>query len=122
VCSTARKPIFAPRCRVSAAICLQRLGHRREQQAVADPLVLQCQWRELIGDGKDDVTIRHGEQFLGPLREPLIPGCGLTLGTMPVAAGVVGDEAMRALVAFLDVAAQSGGAADADVTESFPLL
>jgi hypothetical protein len=41
---------------------------------------------------------------------------------MPVAAGVVGDEAMRALVAFLDVAAQSGGAADADVTESFPLL
>jgi hypothetical protein len=40
----------------------------------------------------------------------------------PHKAGVVGDEAMRALVAFLDVAAQSGGAADAGVTESFPLL
>jgi hypothetical protein len=67
-------------------------------------------------------TLRHGEQFLGPLGEPLIPGCGLTLGTMPIAAGVVGDEAMRALGAFLDVAAQSGGATGADVTESFPLL
>jgi len=41
---------------------------------------------------------------------------------MPIAARVVGDEAMRALVAFLDVAAQSGSAAGADVTESFPLL
>ena len=29
---------------------------------------------------------------------------------------------MRAMVAFLDVAAQGGSAADADVTESFPLL
>jgi hypothetical protein len=29
---------------------------------------------------------------------------------------------MRALVAFLDVAAQSGSAAGADVTERFPLL
>ena len=44
------------------------------------------------------------------------------LENTPHKAGVVGDEAMRALVAFLDVAAQSGGAADADVTESFPLL
>jgi hypothetical protein len=101
---------------------LQRLGHCPEQQTVADPLVLQCQWRKLFGEGKDDVTTRHGEQFLGPLCEPLIPGCGLTLGTMPIAARVVGDEAMRALVAFLDVAAQSGSAAGADVTESFPLL
>jgi hypothetical protein len=29
---------------------------------------------------------------------------------------------MRAIVAFLDVPAQRGGAADADVIESFPLL
>src|SRR5437867_3729264 len=65
---------------------LQRLGHCPEQQTVADPLVLQYQWRKLFGDGKHDVTIRHGEQFLGPLCEPLIPGCGLTLGTMPIAA------------------------------------
>ena len=41
---------------------------------------------------------------------------------MPVTAGVVSDGAMRAMVAFLDVAAQSGSAAGADVTESFPLL
>jgi hypothetical protein len=101
---------------------LQRLGHRAEQQAVADSLVLQCQWRKLFGNGKDDVTVRHGELFLGPFREPLIPGCGLTLGTMSIAAGVVGDGAMRAMVALLDVAAQSGSAAGADVTESFPLL
>ena len=47
---------------------LQRLGHRPEQQAVADPLVLQCQRRKFLGDGEDDVTIRHREQFLGSLR------------------------------------------------------
>jgi hypothetical protein len=41
---------------------------------------------------------------------------------MPIAAAVVGDEAMRALVTFLDVAAKSGSTAGADVTESFPLL
>jgi hypothetical protein len=41
---------------------------------------------------------------------------------MPVPAGVVSDEAMRAIVAFLDVTAERGGAADTDVMESFPLL
>jgi hypothetical protein len=44
------------------------------------------------------------------------------LGNTPHKARVVGDESMRALVAFLDVAAQRGSAAGADVTESFPLL
>src|SRR5260370_14679812 len=90
---------------------LQRLGHCSEQQVVADPLVLQYQWRKLFGDGKDDVTIRHGEQFLGPLCEPLIPGCGLTFGTMPIAAGRVGEAAMPALVAFLSAAAPTASAA-----------
>jgi hypothetical protein len=41
---------------------------------------------------------------------------------MSIAATVVGDEAMRALVAFLDVAAQGSGTAGGDVTESFPFL
>ncbi len=40
----------------------------------------------------------------------------------PHKARVVGDNAMRAMVALLDVAAQSGSAAGANVTESFPLL
>ena len=51
-----------------------------------------------------------------------IPGPDPPLENTPHKAGVVGDEAMRALVAFLDVAAQSGSAAGGDVTESFPLL
>jgi hypothetical protein len=51
-----------------------------------------------------------------------IPGPNSPLEITPHKAGVVGDEAMRALVAFLDVAAQSGSATGADVTESFPLL
>src|ERR1700737_2725642 len=100
---------------------LQSLRYGPEQQGVAHPLVLQCQWRKLFGDGKNNVTIRHREQFRGPLCQPPVPGGGLTLGTMPVAARVVSDEAMRALVAFLDVATQSGSATGADVTEGFPL-
>jgi hypothetical protein len=41
---------------------------------------------------------------------------------MPIAATVIGDETMCALIAFLDVAAKSGSTAGADVMESFPLL
>jgi hypothetical protein len=100
---------------------LQRLGHCAEQQAVANPLVLQNQGCQMLGDGKDDVTIRHWEQLLVPLREPLIAGCRLTLGTMSIAARVICDHTMGAMVAFLDMAAQFGSAASADVMERFPL-
>jgi hypothetical protein len=101
---------------------LQRFGYGTEEQAVADPLVLQGEWRKLLGDGKDDVRVRNRKQFLGPLGEPRISSDGLTLGTMSVAAGVVCDHATGAMIAFLNVAAQSGSAAGADVTERFPLL
>lgn len=40
---------------------------------------------------------------------------------MPIAAGVVGYDAMRAVITLLDVAAQCGGATGADVVEGFAL-
>ena len=101
---------------------LERFGYGTEQQAVADPWVLQGEWCKLLGEGKDDVTVRNGKQFLDSLGEPLISSDGLTLGTMSVAARVVCDHTTGAMIAFLNVAAQSGSAAGADVTERFPLL
>ena len=50
-----------------------------------------------------------------------IPRPNSPLENTPHKAGIVGDDAMRAMVALLDVAAQSGSAAGADVTESFSL-
>jgi hypothetical protein len=124
---------------------LQRFRYGTEPQAVTDPLVLQGEWRKLLGDGKDDVTVRNRKQLLGPLGEPLLSSDGRTLTTsedawlslsedkvcivlrlrvrtLSVAAGVVCDHATGAMIAFLNVAAQSGSAAGADVTERFPLL
>src|ERR1700692_3755742 len=89
---------------------LQRLRHGPEQQAVALPLVLQCQWRKPLGDGEDDVAIRHREQFLGPLCQPPIPSCGLTLGTMAVAAtnGEISITCLMGSIFFWRVKWQSG--------------
>ena len=101
---------------------LQRFRYGTEQQAATDPLVLQGERRKLLRDGKHDMTVTNGKQFFGPLGEPLIPSNGLALGTMSVAAGVIRDHAAGAMIAFLHVAAQSGSAAGADVTEGFPLL
>ena len=69
-----------------------------------------------IRDGvKDDMAVAHGQQLFRSLSEPAVASRGLTLGTVPVAAGVVCDRALRARVALLDVATQSSRATRADV-------
>jgi hypothetical protein len=68
------------------------------------------------------MAVGHGQQFLGALGQPAIARGRLTLGAVAVAAGVVGDGALGTVITLLDMTAQSSGAADADVTQSFPLL
>jgi len=101
---------------------LQRLGYGAEQQAVANPLVLQGQRRKRLRDRKDNVAVTNGKQFLGSFGEPLIPGDGLTLRTMPIPAGVICDDTTGAVIALLDVAAQGASTAGADVPQRFSLL
>jgi hypothetical protein len=100
----------------------QRLGHGAKQQSVKAALILQRQGSEFFGHGKHHMTIRHGEQLLRPFRQPAVAGGGLALGTTAVATRVVSDAAMRAMIALLDVTAQSGCATDADILERLALL
>ena len=58
--------------------------------------------------------IRHGQEFGLAVGQPLLGRGALALRTVPVAAGVVGDLDMLALVAAQDVPAQRCGAAVLD--------
>ena len=62
-----------------------------------------------------------GKQLGLPAFEPLRAGERLALGTMPIAARVVGDALMATRVALLDMAAECGGAAQFDRAHHAPL-
>lgn len=72
-----------------------------EQQVVEELLVLEHQWRELVGQGEDHVEVADREQFFLPSGEPSVTGCDLTLWAVAIATGVEHDCTMattRALV------------------------
>src|SRR5712691_8675993 len=59
-----------------------------KQQIVNDFLVLQSQWSELRRKREDHMDIARREKFSLTCGNPAFPGCGLTLRTVSVAAGV----------------------------------
>jgi len=61
-------------------------GTGAEEQIVKQPLVLEDERGELVGQGEDDVEVRHGQQLCRTRRQP--PGTRVTLapGAVPVAA------------------------------------
>lgn len=63
----------------------------------------------------------HRQQLRLARREPLGLGEGLALWAVPVAARVIGDGPVAALVTLLHVAAQGGGAAALDGFHHAPL-
>ena len=99
----------------------QRLGRGREQQAVDLGLVL-------VGDGADrgrqrehDVEVGNRQQLCLARRKPRLRRPPLALGTVAVAAGVIGDARVRAVVAALDMTAERRRAADLDRRHDAPL-
>jgi hypothetical protein len=90
------------------------LGRDLEQKIVEDGLVL-------IGDVSDGrrqrehhVIVRHRQQLGLAVGEPLLRSGALALRAMPVAAGVVGDRFIGAVLASRDMAAESCRAAALD--------
>src|SRR5258708_29989343 len=100
----------------------QGLRSRAEQQVIKDALVTQRERRQLLGHGEDDMRVGHRQQARGLLHEPVIAGCRLALGTVPIAAGVVSDSLVVAAVAPFKMGAQRGGAAQADIAQNLALL
>jgi hypothetical protein len=72
------------------------LGRDLEQEIVDDGLVL-------VGDGRGqrehDVILWHRQQVGLAISKPLLGSGGLALRTVPVAAGVVGDGGIGAVLA-----------------------
>jgi hypothetical protein len=85
-----------------------------KQQPQKNTLVAHYQRVQLMGQGKDQMKVAAGQQLGPALIEPFFFGYGLTLGTVPVAARVVGWALVTAMVALLQMASKGRGAAYLD--------
>ena len=92
----------------------QGLGRGFEQQVVDQSLVLVGD----IGDGRrqceHDVIVRHRQQVGLAVGEPLLRGGALALRAVAVAAGIVGDTRIGAVLAARDMATERCRAAVLD--------
>ena len=88
-----------------------RLGRGLEQDVVDDRLVLQGDGGDGRRHGENDMEIRNWQEFGTTIGEPLGARQALALGAVPIAARVVGDAGLAAVLALLDMAAERCGAA-----------
>ena len=86
----------------------QSLGRNAEQQVVNYHLVLVGDRGDLGRQGEDHVEIADRQQIGLACGKPIPRRGALTLWTMTVTAGVVGDTAVAAILTALDMAAESG--------------
>jgi hypothetical protein len=92
----------------------QRLGRRTEQQIADHRLVLIGDRGDLGRQGEDQVEVADRQQIGLAGGEPILRRRALALGAMAVAARVVGDPAVAAILAPLDMTAERGRAAALD--------
>jgi hypothetical protein len=115
-----------------ADFCTEMLGIARDfqksfrtgakQEIVDDLLVLQDQWSQPVGQCEDNMDVTRWEKFLAARCEPAIASSCLTLRAVPISARVVGDGAMSAAGAFIDVPAKRGGTTPRNGQEHFDVL
>src|SRR5438128_11353051 len=89
----------------------QRFGCGAEQEVVNHRLVLGGDWRDLGGQREDHVEIADPQQIGLAGGQPILCRRTLTLWAMAVATRVVGDAAVAAILAALDMPAERGRAA-----------
>ena len=92
----------------------ERLGRGLEQDIVDHGLVLVGDVADRRRQREDHVVVRHGQQLGLAVGQPFLRRRALALGAMPVAAGVVGDVRVGALLAARDMPAESRRAAALD--------
>ena len=86
----------------------QCLGGGAEQEVVDDRLVLVGDRGDLGRQREDDMEIADRQQIGLAGREPILRRRPLTLGAVAIAARVVGDAAVAAIFAALDMPAERG--------------
>jgi hypothetical protein len=99
----------------------QGCGTGSEQEPEERPLVLPDQRHPRVRHAEDQVKVANRQQFPSPGAQPLLPGIGLALGTVPVAAGVVRDGLMPAAKAWIAVPTPCGRAATLAGAKHFEL-
>lgn len=104
----------APRWRGVRRDGHHRLRGRPEQQIVEQRLVLPGDVGNLGWKREDDMESANRQEISLALGQPAARGGALALGAVPVAAAVIGDALMAAVLATLDMATERGGAAVAD--------
>ena len=87
------------------------------EQVVDESLVAEGQRRELMGKGKDDVEVGHGQQFCRALPEPLGTRVSLALGAVPVATRVIRNGLMSAAYTLIAMSTKGCSAASHDGIE-----
>src|SRR5215472_16276220 len=84
----------------------QGVGGGFEQQVIDDRLILIGDVGDRSRQREDDMEIGHGQQFGLAVGQPLLGSSGLTLWAMAIAAGIVADAQVGALLAAFDMPAQ----------------
>lgn len=79
-----------------ASTLKERRGTGAEEQVVEQPLVLQHECGQFMGQREDDVEVGHRQQLGGARGQPSGACVALALGTVPVATRVIGDGLMAA--------------------------
>src|SRR5216684_3383183 len=100
----------------------KRLRTGAKQKIVDDLLVLQSEWCQLARQREDNMHIARREKLLATRRKPAVASTRLTLRAVPVAARIVGDGAMSAAGAFIEMPAERGGATPRNGQQHFDML
>ena len=93
---------------------LHRLRRRLEQQVVEQRLVLIRDVGDLSRQREDDMEVADRQQVGFAPGQPCPRGRTLAFGAVPVAAAVIGDPPVPAVLAGLDMTTQGRGAAVLD--------
>ena len=100
----------------------QGLGGRLKQEVVHHALVDERETGERLRHREDEVDVADRQQLLLARRHPRVPRRGQTLRAMPIAAAVVREGRLRALVTAIAVPAERRGATLRDRPEDAPML
>jgi hypothetical protein len=100
----------------------QRFRTGPEQEIVDDLLVLQGQRSESPRKSEDHMDVRGGQKFAAPRVQPTVASGGLTLGTVPIPAGIVRDGTIPAAGTLIPMSTQGGSPAALDGRQHFQML
>src|SRR2546429_4014134 len=99
----------------------QGLGRDFQQQVIDDRLILIGDVGDWSRQGEHDMEIGYWQEFGLTVGQPLLGSGGLALWAVPVAAGVVADAPVRAVLAAFDMATQRRRSAALDCRHDLEL-